>query len=91
MFSEHKSIFTGTPKIVAGRGADRFVLGAPARPPRKLGPGSHTGGSKKLFFYKYNFNSNTYMFMKYKYYIVYTNKQFLTNLIGIGNSNRKFK
>jgi hypothetical protein len=33
---------TGAPKIVAGMS----VLGAPAGPPRKLGPGSHTGGPK---------------------------------------------
>jgi hypothetical protein len=31
------------------------------------------------------------MFMKYTYYIVYTNKQFITNLNQIGISNIKFK
>jgi hypothetical protein len=58
------------------QGAGRPILGAPACPPKILGPGSHTGGSKmppkKLF------NINViqiaiYMFMKCKYNIVYTN------------------
>jgi hypothetical protein len=70
-----KSISTGTPEFVAGWA----VLGALACPSWKLGLGSHTGAPKTpapkfemivIFF----INSNTYMFIKQKYYIVYTNK-----------------
>jgi hypothetical protein len=43
---DNKSISTGTPKFLAGRGADWAVLRASAGPSWKLGPSSHTGGPK---------------------------------------------
>jgi hypothetical protein len=84
-----------SPKIVAGRGTDKSVLGAPTCPLKILGPGFHTGGPKmsalKNVQHKCNSNSNTYIFMKCTYNIVYKNKLFITNLNQIGNSNIKYK
>jgi hypothetical protein len=65
---------------VAGRGAGMLVLEAPACPPMKLGPSSHTGGPKTsvpkncFFTNLIQIAIHIYIFMKYRYYIVYTNK-----------------
>jgi hypothetical protein len=73
-----KSNFTDVSKIVAGRGAGRSVCKRRHALSKFWSQGFHTGGPKtpapKNVQHKCNSNSNTYMFMKYKYNIVYTNK-----------------
>jgi hypothetical protein len=61
-WKEIRAFFTGVFKIVPNRGAGRFILRSPAEPPKKLGPGSQNVVPKKLFLYKSNSNSNTYVY-----------------------------